>query len=125
MKSFKEFLIETKERINHKLVDMKILNEMSTVCPKRLGYGFILQIYSDDHEPAHMHMLDLNGNEITRILLSDKIPTKIIDIVEYPKDPKINNDQKRLILKWAKGKSKTNTNNWIRSIDIWNTYQED
>ena len=125
MKTFREFLIEAKERINHKLVDMKILNEMSTVCPKRLGYGFILQIYSDDHEPAHMHMSDLIGNEITRILLTDKIPTKITDINEYPKDHKINNDQKRLILKWAKGKSKLGFNNWLYSMEILNTYQED
>ena len=115
MKSFKEFLKENQEP----------LCEMATVCPKKDGYGFILKIYSDDREPAHMHMLDLDGNEITRILLTDKIPAKIADINEYPKDHKINNDQKRLILKWAKGKSKLGFNNWLYSMEILNTYQED
>ena len=51
MKSFKEFLKENQEP----------LCEIATVCPKKDGYGFILKIYSDDHEPAHMHMIDLGG----------------------------------------------------------------
>lgn len=115
MKTFKEFINEEKQP----------LNEMATVCPKRLGYGFILRIFSDDHEPAHMHMIGLDGKEITRVVLSSKIPSKIDDIQEYPRDPKINNEQKKDILNWAKGKSKLGFNNWLYSMETWNTYQED
>ena len=117
MKSFKEFLKENQEP----------LCEIATVCPKKGGYGFIfiLKIYSNDHEPAHMHMIDLGGVEITRIMLTNKKPSKINDIVEYPKDPIIDNDLKRKVSEWSKSKSKTDINNWIRAIDFWNTYQED
>ena len=41
MKTFKQFLQEARANINHKLVDMKIINEMATVCSKKDGYDFI------------------------------------------------------------------------------------
>lgn len=104
---------------------MNALMEMATICPKKLGYGFILRIYSEDHEPAHVHMLDLEGNEITKILLTREIPKNIDDIKEVSEKSTLNNHQKKNFLKWAKEKSKLGVNNWLRAIDIWDMYQDD
>lgn len=102
----------------------EILSEMATVCKKNQGYGFILQIFSDDHDPAHVHMLDYNNQPITRILLTDK-PKTINDIYIYDNDPNISNNLKRKVLNWAQNNNNLGINNWLFSISIWNTFHDE
>ena len=117
MKTFRQFLEESK--------NPNILFEMSTVCKKSDGFGFILTINSDDHDPAHMHMFDLNDKLITKILIPTNKPNTISDIKIYKGSQDINNELKKSILQWFKGKNKLGINNWLRCVDIWNTYRGD
>ena len=116
MKSFKDFLIEAKENISHKLVDMKIINEMATVCSKSEKYGFIAQIYSRDHNPPHIHIFNTEGKELGQIYITEKRPNLKKDIIIYKGNVDIVIDN---ILKWAKGKSKLGIQNWNRAKQAW------
>lgn len=117
MKSFKDFLIEAKENISHKLVDMKIINEMATLAAKSDGVGFIARIYSNDHEPAHMHILDYNNKKLAKVLLSGNTPSKINDFQFL--DGELDRDMLKKLLKWAKGNNEEGFNNWIYSFSVW------
>ena len=112
MKNFKEFLNESREKINHKLVDLKILNEMSTICRKKDGFGFIAQIYSNDHNPPHIHISDTDGKELGQIYITNKIPQKIEDILVYKGNVDKVIDK---IVEWANRKSKYLIMNWNRA----------
>ena len=117
MKSFKDLLKETTENINHKLVDMKILNEMATLASKSDGVGFIARIYSNDHEPAHMHILDYSNKKLAKVLLSNVIPSKITDFQFLDGD--LDRDMLKKLLKWAKGNNEEGFNNWKYSFSVW------
>jgi hypothetical protein len=99
-----------------------LLVEMATVCSKRMGFGFIGIIYSNDHDPPHMHICDLDKKELGQIYLNPDVPQSSDDIVTYKGNV---NGVKKNIVKWANSKDNMNFNNWLGAIYIWNTYQED
>lgn len=117
MKSFKELLKETTENINHKLVNMKILNEMSTVCKKSDQAGFIAQIYSKDHNPPHMHIFNMSNKELGEIYITEKQPKSKKDIIVYKGN--INETIKEYIYQWSVKKSKRGINNWESAKFAW------
>ena len=123
MMNFKKTISNIKETINHKLVDKKILNEMSTVCKKNDGFGFIAQIYSKDHNPPHIHITETNKKELGKILITVTTPKNIADIKEY--EGSIDNEIKKKIVKWANSKSKYNILNWDRAKIAWEDNHEE
>ena len=123
MMNFKKTISNINETINHKLVDKKILNEMSTVCKKNDGFGFIAQIYSKDHNPPHIHIAETNKKELGKILITEKTPKNIADIKEY--EGSIDNEIKKKIVKWANSKSKYNILNWDRAKIAWEDNHEE
>ena len=111
------------EQANHKLVDMKILNEMSTVCKKSEQAGFIAQIYSRDHSHPHMHIFDMSNKELGEIYITEKQPKSKKDIITYK--GKIPEDIKENILVWSKKKNKYKTNNWDSAKSLWEMNHSD
>ncbi len=59
------------------------LLEMARVCKKLDGFGFIAEIYSNEHDPAHIHIKDYDNKELGQILLTDEIPQTKDDIQVY------------------------------------------
>jgi hypothetical protein len=100
----------------------KLLVEMATVCSRRMGFGFVGIIYSNEHNPPHMHIKDLDENDLGQILLTPEIPQDKDDIVEYKGDV---SEVKRKIVGWANNKNERGVNNWIHSLSVWDTFQED
>ena len=97
---------------------------MNTVCPKKLGLGFVLKVNSDDHNPVHMYCEDYDGNLITKILLTDK-PTSENDIYVCDGYPELSHDQKKALLKWANSNNRLGLNNWLHALATWNDYHSD
>jgi hypothetical protein len=87
-----------------------------------MGFGFIGIIHSDDHDPPHMRICDLDKKELGQICLSSNIPRSANDIKTYRGNvDKVKNN----IVEWANGKTDLGFNNWLYSFSIWYTYQED
>ena len=38
------------------LYESEILSEMATLCSKKEGFGIVVVMHSDDHEPQHVHL---------------------------------------------------------------------
>ena len=121
--NFKKTISNINETINHKLVDKKILNEISTVCSQDDGLGFIAQIYSKDHNPPHIHIAETNKKELCKILITEKTPKNNADITEY--EGSIDKEKKKKIVKWANSKSKYNILNWDRAKTAWEDNHEE
>ena len=80
-----------------------LLESMATVCPKSAGYGFILVVFSNDHNPPHFHVL-LNSPEKTlcRYVITDKAPQSIKDLVLMKGDSNVlSSALKNNIVEWA------------------------
>ena len=102
--------------MNH--IQYGVLREMSAICRKRDGFGFFAIIRSDDHDPPHFHVSD-NDNKSQKVLLTEKIPQKMNDIVMY-KNNNITQALKRKIVKWANSIDKiAKVQNWILAQALW------
>ena len=100
--------------------DASLLQEMATLCRKEDGYGIVIRIQSNDHDPAHAHLLTTDLKEISRFLITDNKPTKYSDVKEYKGDPEISPEYKKKIIKWIKDNHKrTGVNNWKRLWITW------
>lgn len=103
------------------------LLEMATVCSKNDGYGIILKVYSrNGHNPPHMHLFDLSGNELGKVILTNKIP-QTIDDLKFDKDTKdLSSKVKNAIVKWANAKDDfLGVSNWKIAINQWNIFAKD
>ena len=61
---------------------------MAVVCPKKAGYGVVLAIRTNDHNPPHFHVYFSSANSpmVCRYLITRKIPKSVHDLVLYPND---------------------------------------
>ena len=58
------------------------LTAMSVICRKEKGYGFVLSIYSRDHNPPNIHVAkNLNSMDIAKIAISMETPKDKKDII--------------------------------------------
>lgn len=110
----------------------KILKEMATLATLEDGYGFIIIIHTNDHNPPHMHLYkskeDIKTeNYYTRVLIPDFEPYKIKDIQTYDGDMELTNSEKKLILKWFIRPNKKNKklNNFEAATFFWSVYQDE
>lgn len=103
------------------------LHEMATVCSKNDGYGIVLKVYSrNEHNPPHMHLFDLSGNELGKVILTNKIPQSI-DELQFDKDTKnLSSKVKNAIVKWGNAKDDfLDVPNWKIAINQWNIFAKD
>lgn len=118
MKGFRDFLREN---------PIEPLLEMATVCAKSDGYGIILRVYNrDEHNPPHMHLFDLSGKELGKVILTDKAP-KTIDDLRFDKDTKrLPSKVKNAIVKWGNTVDEDlGIINWRYARRLWKTYSKD
>jgi hypothetical protein len=105
-------------------------NEMATSChPKDNGGKYPMWIrveYTDgEHNPPHAHLYwpdqrPSRKSLITKFKISEKPPTKPIDIEVMPGKAPVPFDYARMIIRWAKEKNKLGINNWLSLRNDWN-----
>jgi hypothetical protein len=104
-------------------------NEMATSChPKDNGGKYPMWIRVEytlgEHKPEHAHLYSPEGmpskkSLITKFLISDKAPTKPVDIEVMRGKPQVPFDYAWKIIRWAKEANKRGVNNWDRLLDDW------
>lgn len=100
------------------------LNEMADVMSRNQNKGFLITVFSNDHEPPHAHILTLERKEISQMLITEEPPKTVDDIKAYRYDD-IDADYKDVILKWAYEKRKNkNYTQWEYMVDVWHTFQD-
>ena len=77
-----------------------MLVEMADIMSSDQQRGFLLSVFSKDHEPPHAHVRDLNGETIGLILITDAAPQQPEDIQLYRTD-RLSSDIKKEIVLWA------------------------
>ena len=103
---------------------MQPLNEMADVMSKNQNKGFLITVFSDDHEPPHAHILTLERKEIAQMLISKNPPVTIDDIKPYRYD-EVPRDYRAVILKWAyEPRKNMKCTQWEYMVNIWDTFQE-
>lgn len=117
---------ELLERYNQNLLGKPSLNEMATIVPKSMGFGIELKIFSEDHNPAHLHVYDIkSGNLIAKIIIPSSKPSNVNSIRVYG-DEELTITQKKLILKVLNAKDKkTGTPVWKTAIIVWDSLHYD
>ena len=108
---------------------VKSVYGMSLICRKQAGYGVILAIMSNDHNPPHFHVFLDSRNSITvcRYVLTRKAPSSIHDLVLYSgdSDKELTRKLKQNIVDWANatyiGSDEVDTSrtNWMHAKDVW------
>lgn len=119
MKGFREFLKEH---------PIKPLFEMATVCHKTDGFGIVLKVYNrDEHNPPHMHLFDISGKELGKVVLTDETPKTIEDLVFDKGIKPLSTKIKTAIVKWGNMPNRKNKkiNNWESASMIWDIYTKD
>lgn len=107
----------------HEIGYMDIMYEltaMSVICRKEKGYGFVLSIYSRDHNPPHIHVAkNLNSMDIAKIAISMETPKDKKDIIIL--DGKLTSKQKESLVKWANMPMVNggNVSNWDYAKVVW------
>ena len=111
-------ILKDKKALNFTSHTHQKLDEMATVCKRSDGYGIIIQIYSNDHAPAHAHVFDNTRKEIGKFELKESLPQKPQDLTLY-QTTSIPTDTVDKIVKWANGKTKLCINNWLFARQTW------
>jgi hypothetical protein len=104
-------------------------NEMATSCHPRDNGGkypmWIRVEYTDgEHGPPHAHLYlpdqrPSRKSLITKFKISEKPPTKPVDLEVMPGKPSVPFDYAWMIIRWAKDKNKLGINNWLRLRNAW------
>jgi hypothetical protein len=97
-------------------------NEMATSCHPRDNGGkypmwIRVEYTNGEHNPPHAHLYNPEGmpskkSLITKFLISDKAPTKPVDIEVMRGKPPVPFDYAWMIIRWAKDHDKHGVNNW-------------
>jgi len=96
--------------------------EMAKLMKKKDGYGIEILINSDDHEPAHAHVIGNDGTRMGKFLITDTRPTSHQDIISV-EGFELDQSIKRIIVDWAQSTGgKLNNNNWDRLIEQWDIF---
>lgn len=98
----------------------KDLTEMATVSGKDTDFWFSVAIYSNDHNPKHMHIMSKNGEIVfLKIEITEKRPLKIEDLKCFDWNMPETNKIKKEIIKWAASSNKRGINYWDLALTTW------
>ena len=94
------------------------VKEMARASVKGDGLPFDVQLYSNDHDPPHAHIVK-KGKSTGKFLISKKLPKTYNDIT--PHNCKISSDDLKELWKWSSKKSKgyPGGTNWDAVSFLW------
>lgn len=101
----------------------QIIVEMADIMSSDQQYGFLVTVFSDDHNPPHAHVRKLTGETIGQFLITDNPPTDIKDIQLY-RTESLDRDIKKDIVEWAnKNDPDFGCIHWITLKNFWKRFQ--
>lgn len=104
----------------------ELLLEMSVVCSKQDGFGFIARINSNDHNPPHVHIIDTSGAKICRLLITKKKPSSKAELSFLSVDnQELLNQISRNLIKWIETPTKYGLDRWLFLKETWESYHTD
>lgn len=109
-----DYIDEQKEKLNESEYPIDI----ATFCKKSDGYGFIAKMYSNDHNPAHIHIYNLERIEVGKLLINGTKPKTIEDLIFKDATNELNSSFKKRILDWI------NENEWNKKFCFWLILQD-
>ena len=98
------------------------IGAMSTICPQKSGYGVILMIFSNEHNPPHFHVLKQATGKRTlcRYVLTRDCPENVQDLIPMKGDTDLQRRDKEAIVKWAgESDSQAGITHWEYSKLAW------
>lgn len=102
------------------LYESEILSEMATLCSKKEGFGIVVVMHSDDHEPQHVHLSSIDNKEQTKIDISGDLPEDYKDLIIVKNCKDVSTGLKKSFLNWAKMRTiGQKINNWEFAKGLW------
>lgn len=97
---------------------------MATVCRKKDGYGLFIYVTGGYHNPPHVHIRDLEDNELAKMIITDETPQSVNQLFRVKGTTSLlNAKQKKAIVQWANSKCKIPGlqmyTNWQRTQIEW------
>ena len=74
--------------------------EFADILSRDQNYGFLITVFSNDHNLPHAHVLDLNRNDIGQIEITNE-PPKTIDDIRLYRTELLPIKVKETIAEWA------------------------
>lgn len=103
---------------------------MATLANLSSGCGFLIVIYSNDHNPPHLHLYkkpeDIKiENYYTRLLLPESSPKTVNDLQVMKDDRELTIQEKKLLLNWflSPNRKRHEITNYVNADLIWDTFQ--
>ena len=103
--------------------EKQMIIEMADIMSSDQQYGFLVTVYSDDHNPPHAHVRKLTGETIGQFLITDNPPKDIKDIQLY-RTESLDRDIKKDIVEWAnKNDPDFGCIYWTTLKNFWKRFQ--
>ena len=113
---------ELNELIDNAKKEM-LLIEMADIMSSDQQYGFLVTVFSNDHNPPHAHVRTLEGKTIGQFLITENPPKNIEDLQLYNTES-LDRKIKKNIVEWAnKNVPNKNYTYWEKLKDYWETFQ--
>lgn len=94
--------------------------EMGQLLNKNSKYSFTVWVYSEDHNPPHLHFIDKITNKLVlKLEITDYIPTNV-DELKPMKSYSLTNTLAKEIIEWANDKNSFGLHYWYAGILLWN-----
>lgn len=115
------------EREINELIDLSGVNqlvEMADVMTRSQNYGFLVTVFSNDHNPPHAHIRDLSGKTIGQFLITDAPPQTVNELQLYRTEA-IPLKIRKTIAEWAnKVDHDSGLIYWATLKLFWKCFQE-
>lgn len=101
----------------------ELLVEMSVVCSKTDGFGFIARINSNDHSPPHIHITSTSGEKICKLQVTKHKPKTKNDLTFLKIDnQELLNQISKNLVKWINTDTKYGLDRWLFLKETWDSY---
>lgn len=106
------------------LADVNELTEMADVMTRSQNYGFLVTVFSNDHNPPHAHVRDLNGKTIGQFLITNAPPQTVNDLRLYRTEA-LPLKIRKTIVEWSNKVDKdSGLTYWATLKLFWKRFQE-
>jgi hypothetical protein len=77
------------------------------------------------NNPAHAHLKTTDKIYLGKFAITQNAPRNFRYVFDCDKKKSIPTEYKKIIVEWAKKKSKRGVNNWLRLDDMWEALHEE
>ena len=99
------------------------LLEMADIMSRDQNYGFLITVFSNDHNSPHAHVLDLNRKDMGQIEITNEAPKTVEDICLY-RTASLPLKVKKSIVEWANQTDPDfNCPYWVTLKNFWKRFQ--